>query len=273
MVDRNLPYVLAPEALAQLLGHPDLLLVDLNDRATFAQAHLPGAVQLDYALLIQPKPPAGGLMAPISALAEVFSRIGLKAEKHVVAYDKDGNARAARLLWTLEALGHTRLSLLDGGLPAWQAAGLGLETGASAPQPGVFKAHYQPSVRADKDYILAHLKDPDVVIVDCRSPAEYSGQDKRAARGGHIPGAVNFDWTLAFDASRSTRLKPEAEIKSLLAQRGIVPEKEAIVHCQTHGRSSHTYWVLRALGFSRVRGYDGSWSEWGNDPSLPIETG
>ncbi len=111
-----------------------------------------------------------------------------------------------------------------------------------------------------------------VVILDTRSPAEFSGIDRRAARGGHIPGAVNMDWSVALDRERNLRLKPAVELRGILDNLGITPDKEVITHCQTHHRSSHTYLMLKALGYPRTRGYPGSWSEWGNDLELPTET-
>ena len=107
--------------------------------------------------------------------------------------------------------------------------------------------------------------------MDCRTPAEFSGDDMRAARGGHIPGAVNFDWMLAVDRDRNFRFKAPDEITATLLELGVTPDKEIITHCQTHHRSSHTYMDLKSLGYNKIKGYDGSWSDWGNDPNVPIE--
>ena len=94
---------------------------------------------------------------------------------------------------------------------------------------------------------------------------------RRAERAGHVPGAVNFDWVNAIDQTRSLRLKPAQELKQVLSQLGVTPDKEAIVYCQTHHRSAHTYIVLKSLGYPRVRGYPSSWSEWGNSTETSIE--
>ena len=118
-------------------------------------------------------------------------------------------------------------------------------------------------LRFDKDYILAHLKDPAVVLLDARSPDEYTGRTKRAARVGHIPGAVNYNWTDAMDQSRFLRLKDAQELKRALEGLGVTPDKEVITYCQTHHRSAHTYVVLKSLGYPKVKAYPGSWSEWG----------
>jgi len=267
-----LPLLVEPEALERHLTDKAILVVDLSARPAYTESHIPGAVWLDYAAIIASRPPAGGMLPDLATLDRALSGIGLKSDTHVVAYDRDGNAKASRLLWTLEVIGHGHFSLLNGGFAAWVAESRPTESGANVSrEPSDYHGNKPGPAQADKGYILAHLKDPGVIVVDCRTPAEFSGADRRAARPGHIPGAVNFDWTLAVDRSRATRIKPVSELKALLAERGITPEKEAIVHCQTHHRSAHTYIALKALGFARVRGYDGSWSEWGNDPNLPIE--
>ncbi|MDX1513585.1 MAG: rhodanese-like domain-containing protein, partial [Gammaproteobacteria bacterium] len=90
-------------------------------------------------------------------------------------------------------------------------------------------------------------------------------------RGGHIPGAVNFNWTDAMDPEAQRRLRPRERLLEDLADLGVTPDREVVTYCQTHRRSSHTYVVLKSLGFERVRGYPGSWSDWGNDPSTPVE--
>jgi len=110
-----------------------------------------------------------------------------------------------------------------------------------------------------------------VVILDARSPAEYNGTDVRAKRGGHILGAVNIDWQLAISPDDLKVFKPAAELRRLFEAAGVTPDKEVITYCQTGVRSAHTLFVLRLLGYNRVRNYDGSWAEWGNNPELPIE--
>lgn len=269
----KLPLLIEPEQLQPHLTDPGVLIVDLCDSTHYVTGHIPGAVHLDYAALVHAKPPAMGLLPDEAHLSTVLSRIGLTPDRHVVAYDAEGNGRASRLLWTLTVLGHERLSLLNGGLQAWDVAGGLLEARLSRPSPSAYPARFaNRAAVADKDYILARLGQPDLVLLDTRTPPEYAGLDVRAARGGHIPGAVNLNWTDAVDIQRQFRFQPDPVLRKLLDIRGVTPDKEVIVYCQTHHRSSHTYWVLRYLGYPRVRGYTGAWSEWGNDPSLPLET-
>jgi thiosulfate/3-mercaptopyruvate sulfurtransferase len=124
---------------------------------------------------------------------------------------------------------------------------------------------------ADKKYILGRLGAPDLVILDARTPGEHNGSDRRALRAGHIPGAVNIDWSRALRGNGDLRLLDTERLRALYEAHGITPDKEVIVHCQTHQRSSHSYFALKSLGFPRIKGYPGSWSDWGNDPDTPIE--
>jgi thiosulfate/3-mercaptopyruvate sulfurtransferase len=110
---------------------------------------------------------------------------------------------------------------------------------------------------ADSAYIRARLGNAEVGLLDVRSAGEFTGGRRYAERGGHIPGAVNLEWTMAMDQTRNLRFKPDAELERLLSRIGITPDKEIITYCQSHHRSAHTYIVLRHLG-SRVKGYPGS---------------
>ncbi len=267
-----LPLIVEPEALQAALGTPGLLIVDLGEPQIYAQGHIPGAVNLAYASLIGPRPPAMGTIASAAQLSKALSGIGLKPEHHVVAYDGEGTGKSSRLLWTLDVIGHENASLLNGGLHSWAAEGYPIETTPNAPTPSDYKVTIGDDCIASKDYILAHLDDPGMIVLDARSAAEYAGDDVRSARGGHIPGAANLDWLMTIDRTRNMRLKPEAELRAMLEARGITPEKEVITHCQTHHRSAQSYVMLKSLGFTKIRGYDGSWSEWGNDPDVPVES-
>jgi len=268
----RLPLVVEPEELQAALDRDDILVVDLSQTQFYRQSHLPGAVHLDYAQIVRAKPPIMGLLPDPPQISALFSQLGLTADTHVVAYDNEGGGRASRLLWTLEAAGHSGYSLLNGGLPAWLQQRLPTSTQIEEARAASYTVHANDTVIADKDYILARLRDPATILLDCRSPAEYAGKDRRAQRGGHIPGAVNIDWSRALDPKRNMRLKSEEELQSLYQEAGVTPDKQVIAYCQTHHRSALSYIVLKSLGYRLVRGYPGSWSEWGNDPHTPIES-
>lgn len=267
----TLPMLLQPDELEQRLDDQNLLIVDLCSEESYLSGHVSGAVHVNYAHIVSTCPPVMGLLPDEHRLNLLLSHIGLTRESHVVAYDAEGNGRASRFLWTLEVLGHKQVSLLDGGIRAWLAEGHSVKQGQETRQPSSFHRDYKDDQIADKEYILAHLLDPNVLVLDARSPAEYHGKDIRAQRGGHIPGAVNFEWTRAMDYEHNLRFKSRDELRSMLESLGITSDKEIICHCQSHHRSAHTYMVLKYLGYPKIKGYPGSWSEWGNDPDTPIE--
>ncbi|BAW80254.1 thiosulfate sulfurtransferase [Candidatus Nitrosoglobus terrae] len=264
--------LLQPNELKQQLDDPNLLVVDLSNKESYLSGHIPKAVHLDYMDIVAARPPVMGLLPDAHNLSLTLSHIGFTPERHVVAYDNESNARASRFLWTLEELGHERSSLLDGGLKSWLEEEHLVSQGSEETKvPSDFHGHYQGNKAADREYILARLFDPNVVILDVRSSAEYHGKDVRAKRGGHILGAVNFEWIQAIDQEHGFRFKPESELRLSLESLGITPEKEVICYCQTHQRSAHTFMVLKYLDYPHIKGYPGAWSEWGNDPDTPIE--
>lgn len=264
-------YLLEPETLEAQLDDPELQIVDVCKTEQYAQAHIPGAVHVDYARLVFARPPVAGLLPDAVYMNQLLSSLGLRPGARIVTYDDEGGGHAARLLWSLAAYGHGRYTLLNGGLHAWANEGHPLQREPVRPLESFYETRYNGEVVADREYIEARLHDDGTRLLDCRTPKEYAGEDKRAARAGHIPGAVNMDWTEAMDTGRNLRLKPRQALLARLHESGVTKEREIITYCQTHHRSAHTWLVLKALGFEHVRGYPGSWSDWGNQPDTPVE--
>ena len=267
----NLPLLIQPENLEKSLSYDNVLIVDLSKPQTYSKLHIHGAVHLDYAQIVAVNKPVMGLLPDDATLESVFSAVGIGNDTHVIAYDDEGGGKAARLLWTLAAVGHRQASLLNGGLHAWANEGHPHDDQPVTPTAAAFTANRDESPVANHEYISEHLGDAAYCLLDVRSPDEFNGLKKYANRAGHIPGAVNLEWTEAMDTTRNLRFKPDAELNEMFAAIGATPDKEIITYCQTHHRSAHTYIVLRHLGYERVKGYPGSWSDWGNDAELPVE--
>ncbi len=267
----TLPLLVEPDALEPLLAKPDLLIVDLCQTNNYTEAHVPGAVHLEYANLLLGTKPAPGLLPDAARLSATLSAIGLTPDKHVVAYDVEGGGRACRFIWTLDALGHPASSLLNGGLFTWANEGHPLSQQPVTPAPSNYSASIGDRVVATRDYIVKHLSDAQVALLDARTPEEYNGSSVRAARGGHIPGAVNLNWLDTIDKTRNYRLLPDDVLRTLVTDRGLRDDQEIITYCQTHHRSAHSYVMLRHLGFDKAKGYPGAWAEWGNSPDTPVE--
>lgn len=263
---------LDPEMLqAELSDNPQLLLIQVTTAEVFAQAHIPGAVLVLPAELVSGVAPATGRLPELERLKTLFSRIGYHTDADVVVYDDEGGGWAGRMGWTLDVIGHTDWRYLDGGLQAWQAAGLAFaDTVEATPEPTDPIISIDTGPIAEIPDVLATINDPDQVVWDVRSVEEYRGEKQASARVGHVPGAVNLDWLLLKDPARAQKIVPDIEAR--LADIGIDASKRIITHCQTHHRSGLSYMIGRILGFD-IRGYHGSWSEWGNREDTPVQTG
>lgn len=272
MSEPVLPLLTEVEALHASGSAPSVRIVDLSALKVHRQYHIPGAVYLDYAAINAIAKPVMGLLPDSKQLEKVFSAAGIGPDTHVVAYDEEGGGKAARLLWTLEYAGHENFSLLNGGLHAWANAGLPLESGIVETEPASFCVKQDDSPVADCEFIRSHLDSPGFALLDARSPQEFSGEKKYSVHGGHIPGAVNFDWINVIDQQNAMRLKPADQLQSELDRIGLDKSKQIVNYCHTHHRSSLTYFVLKWLGYSDIKGYPGSWSDWGNRDDTPIET-
>jgi thiosulfate/3-mercaptopyruvate sulfurtransferase len=270
MTAAALPLIIQPAELEARLADEHLLLVAVCQQPVFQKQHIPGSVLIDPAELVCGIKPAAGKLPTAEQLSALFSRIGLRDDRHVIAYDDEGGGWAGRLLWTLDVLGHSNYSYLDGGLVAWLKQGHGTQTGVDTPTPTQYQAELDGSVIADIDAVLQALGDDNTAIWDTRSPDEFSGLRVTAARNGHIPGAINLDWLELMDAANGLRLKPLEQLRERLQDLGITADKNIITHCHTHHRSGLSYLVGKALGLN-IKAYDGSWAEWGNQPDTPVE--
>ncbi|MGV6807484.1 MAG: sulfurtransferase [bacterium] len=261
--------LIEPARLAEILHDPNLLIVDLCSDALYSKSHVPGAVHVSPAELVSGQPPATGRLPDEARLEQLFTRLGLTPEKRVIAYDDEGGGWAGRFIWTLDVIGHDNWSYLNGGFVAWSKEGFPVTD--EIPETESISRSIQIDVKpiAEVGDVLRVIGNPDSVIWDARSAAEYRGERVAARRAGHIPGAINLDWLELMDPSRNLRL--QENLADLLASRGITGDKSVITHCQTHHRSGLTYLAARILDFPRIKAYHGSWSEWGNRDDTPIE--
>lgn len=190
----------------------------------------------------------------------------------MIAYDDEGGGCAARFVWTLHVFGHTKASILNGGIISWLNEGY--ET-THIPTANNTASHYPLNITnnetCDHHYITRHLDNDNVALLDARSIAEYNGQKKLADKAGHIPGAKHFEWTEAMDKTNNMRILPAEQLHMQLDKLGITKDKEIICYCQSHHRSAYSWIMLKSLGYENVRGYPGSWSDWGNRADTVVE--
>lgn len=270
---KDWPLLIEASQLADSLHEPKLLILDTSSADNYAKHHVPGAIHIaPAALQCGVKPAVGKLPAP-DQLQALFSRVGLTADKHVIVYDDEGGGWAGRLIWTLDVIGHRNYSYLNGGLQAWLSGGHPSEDVANLPPPSEIDITIDSTPIAEIEDFINLLGNSQLGIWDARSPEEYRGEKVLAQRGGHIPGAVNLDWLELIDNGNDMRLKNLSALQARLDHIGLSADKTIITHCQTHHRSGLSYLLMKILGYPHIKGYHGSWGEWGNREDTPIELG
>ncbi len=258
------------EGLVVLESNEDVLLYDTG--------HIPGAIKIDWHTELND--PVVRDYVEGEAFSGLMSRKGISRDDTVVIYGDKSNWWAAYTLWVFTLFGHQDVRLLNGGRDAWVAQGLPLTKDVPTPAPTSYPVVQRDDseIRAFKEDVLAHLGKP---LIDVRSPEEYSGErthmpaypEEGALRGGHIPTAKSIPWATA--AQADGRFKSHNDLVDIyLTQQGVEPGEDIITYCRIGERSSHTWFVMKyLLGFTNVKNYDGSWTEWGSAVRVPIATG
>ena len=265
--------------VAANLNEAGIRIIESNeDPLLYPSGHIPGAVEVDWVKDLND--PLRRDYLDKSGFEALASRIGITSETTVVFYGDKSNWWATYALWVFELFGHTNAKIMDGGRLKWAEEGRELTREKPSISPTSYSAPERDDsqIRAFREGVLAHIQ-VNGQLVDVRSPGEYTGEklhmegypQEGAVRGGHIPGAGNVPWSRA--ANEDGTFKTAAELRAIyLDEIGLNPEQPTVAYCRIGERSSHTWFVLtNLLGFSDVRNYDGSWTEWGNSVGVPIE--
>lgn len=261
-------------------GEPGLVIVESDeDVLLYELGHIPGAIKVDWHTELND--PVVRDYLDGEGFAALLSAKGISREDTVVIYGDKSNWWAAYALWVFTLFGHPDVRLLDGGRDKWIAEGRAITTEKPAITPATYPVVTRDdhTERAFREDVLTHLGNP---LIDIRSPQEYTGErvthpdypEEGVLRGGHIPTARNVPWARAVDTDGGYLPRTELEAIYGAGGLGLGPEDSVITYCRIGERSSHTWFALRfLLGFSDVRNYDGSWTEWGNAVRVPIVTG
>lgn len=241
---------------ASHLDDPNLVIIDTRDNISYRFRHIKNARPLGVERVISVADNGANLVIDGSIAEEVFTELGIDNSKMVVVYGEYGDPSAARVVWTLMYHGHTNVKLLDIGFSQWQKAGL--PTTRQIPtqklSTSLFKSKINSTIRADAEIIKAKQGDPNVIIVDARTPQEHFQ--------ARIPGSILHNWEEGLDDNSGRVIKYKDELQKDFEQRGITKDKEIICYCHSGTRASHKYLQLKEAGFNNVRMYDGSIIDW-----------
>lgn len=242
----------------------------------FQKGHIPGAIYFHSRRdLTDQDNPIENFLVGADRFQELMQGLGVNNDSRLVVYDESNGLGSARLFYALEYYGFEgTISLLDGGYAGWVAAGFPSDTLGNAvtleANVGNFTARVQPDRQCDLAYVTGVEPGSNKVILDVRSADEFTGVDARAEQNGHIPGAVNLEWSQVLIEGDVRYFRPYEEIQAMYDSLGITRDKEVIPHCHTNVRGSHAYFTLRLMGYDSVRPYEGSWSEYGNASGVTV---
>jgi thiosulfate/3-mercaptopyruvate sulfurtransferase len=259
--------------LHEHLDDSDLRVIDLSPLQRYRDGHIPGATHLWWQDTIEIHNEVYGMLANEAARERLLREAGIAPGSLVVLYDDAGNRSAARVFWLLHAVGFDRdaVRVLNGGRQAWDAAGYPFERGATTQPDGRFAQVLDYEVLIGADDVEAALHDPNVAIVDNRSPSEREETWFGRLREGRIPGAVSIPSDDLLVEGPIPYFKEPDEMRRVFEDAGVRPEQIVIVYGLHGVNAAHTYLALRLLGYPSVRVYDGSWAQWGADPARPVE--
>ncbi|MDA4122152.1 MAG: sulfurtransferase [Thaumarchaeota archaeon] len=252
--------------------------VDYDPAANYAVGHIPGAVLFDWKKDIND--PLRRDILSKEQLEALFGNSGITKDTWVILYGDFNNWFAAFAFWTFKYYGVEKVKILNGGRKKWLLEDKPVTKDVQTYPKTDFKAsNPNEKLRVFRDDVSHALGKHDKVLVDVRGPKEFSGEilappeypTEHAQRGGHIPGAKNIPWGQTVNDADGT-FKTKEEISALYLPKGVTADKEVITYCRIGERSSHSWFVLTyLLGYTNVRNYDGSWTEWGNSIRSPIE--
>ena len=265
--------IVTTDWLAKHLNDESLVLLQIGEKDEYAASHIPRA---QFIQLVDISTPRGqGLtleLPPVDQLKNAFEKVGVSDNSRIVLYfGKDWVTPTARVFMTLDYLGFgNQTSILDGGFPAWHAAGKPVSSEVVEPKRGTLTPHANSKLIVDAAWVKENLNNPKVRILDARALQFYSGAEQgRMPRGGHIPNARSIPFSTLVE-DQTNKFKTATALRQLFDAADVKPTSSVATYCHIGQQASLLYFVARYLGYD-AHVYDGSFEDWSNRPDLPVE--
>ena len=266
--------IVSTQWLREHLGDRNLRIIAMDlDPQAYDNEHIPGCI---FWSAFTPLLPDLQTNFDTEAMAKLLSDSGIDNDSTVITVHRDYTATSGWIFWLLKTFGHQDVRVLNGGFPKWKQEGLPTTNEPTIISPSNYYIQKTDDrLRINSEEVKKSIHQKDKVLLDVRTPQEYRGEiylqepPKNNERAGHIPGAVNLYYELAHN--KDGTFKTATELQQLYNNLGITPDKSIIPYCAVGGRSAHVWFILKyLLGYSQVKNYDGSWSEWSQLPGVEI---
>lgn len=267
-------FIVSTGWLSKHLKDPDIVLIEIGQKADYDKEHIPGAVFMTRNEISTPM--GSGLTLQIPSMEKLvgsFENAGVSNNSRIILYyGNDWVTPTARFYLTLDYMGlGENTSILDGGLPEWKKENLSLTSEKTKIKKGKINiTHPNKNAVVDVNYVEKNLNNPKVQIVDARTQDFYSGTDTNYNRPGHIEGATNIPFTSLTTDNAPYLFKSKAELEKIYANANVSNGKTIVCYCHIGQQASLVYFIAKYLGYNDVHLYDGSYQEWDKRKDLPV---
>jgi thiosulfate/3-mercaptopyruvate sulfurtransferase len=260
--------IISAKEVAKMMNDKNVVIISAQKSSAYNDFHITGSISLPPSILVDNEP-ISYMNKSAEEMAEIIGSKGVSHTNMIIIYDEGSHKYSGRLYWVFKYLGAENVKIMSGGLEAWKAIRKPVTSSPTTLNPTTFTANVQPQFLTELSEVKAAVNDPNYVIVDARSEAEYAGTDDTKLRQGHIPNAVHINYTELI--AENGEIKSVEELTELYSAKGVTADKTVIIYCKTSVRAAIEFAALNSvLGYENVKVFDGAMAEWSSDESTEV---